>query len=86
MSKKIIITSRATDQFLIFKGISFGFIVWFFAFSVAQLYKLQFLHRLDLGTVVVNYIAALIYGFGLGIALQFLYREPTKIFIKNQKR
>ena len=70
---------RVTDQFLIFKGLSFGLFVWFFAFSVAQLYKLPFLHKFDLGTVVVNYIAAAVYGLVLGIALRFLGREPTKI-------
>lgn len=65
---------RVTDQFLLFKGICFGLFVWFFAFSVAQLYKLQFLNNLDLGTVLVNYVAAVIYGFMLGIALRCLYK------------
>ena len=76
---------RVTDQFLIFKGICFGLIVWFFAFSVAQLYKLQFLHKFDLGTVVVNYIAAVIFGLILGIALRILWREPGKMLIKPKR-
>lgn len=63
---------RVTDQFLLFKGISFGLFVWFFAFSVVQLYKLQFLNKFDLETVLVNYFAAIIYGVVLGIALHRL--------------
>lgn len=66
--------NRVTEQFLLFKGIIFGLFIWFFAFSVAQLFKLQFLDKLDLGTVLVNYVAAVIYGVVLGIALRYLDR------------
>jgi fructose-specific phosphotransferase system IIC component len=66
---------RVSERFLIFKGISFGLFVWFFAFSVCQLYKLQNLNEFDLMTVIVDNIAAVIYGVLLGIALRWLYRK-----------
>lgn len=73
---------RVTEKFLLFKGITFGLFVWFFAFSVSQLYKLQCLYKFDLGTVIVNYIAAIIYGVTLGILLRWLYKENE---VEDQK-
>jgi hypothetical protein len=69
---------RVTDRFFVFKGICFGLFVWFFAFSIAQLYKLQFLNQIDLVTVLQNYIAAIIYGLVLGFALRFFEQQPNK--------
>lgn len=69
---------KVTDRFLIFKGICYGLFVWFFAFSVAQLYKLQFLSRLDLITVIQNYVAAITYGVVLGLTLRTLDKKPKQ--------
>ncbi len=64
---------KVSARFLMFKGITFGLFVWFFAFSLAQIYKLQYLHRFDLGTVITNNVAAIIYGVVLGAALPWFY-------------
>lgn len=64
---------RVSARFLIFKGISFALFVWFFAFSVAQIYKLQYLHKFDLESVIVNNVAAIIYGISLGVVLRWFY-------------
>lgn len=66
---------KVSERNLMFKGISFGLFIWFFAFSVSQLFKLQYLQKLDLETVIVNNIAAIIYGIMLGISLRWLKPE-----------
>ena len=69
---------RVSARFLLFKGITFGLFVWFFAFSIAQIYKLQYLSRFDLGTVITNNVAAIIYGAVLGIILPWFYGKSEK--------
>ena len=69
---------RVTDRFIVFKGITFSLFVWFFAFSMTQLYKLQFLNQFDLETVIVNNIAAIIYGIMLGNTLRWLQRKSEQ--------
>jgi hypothetical protein len=70
---------HVSDQLLFLKSISFGLLVWFFAFSVAQLYHLQFLNRFGLDTVVANYIAAIIFGLALGVMLRAKGKRKTMI-------
>jgi hypothetical protein len=64
---------KVSARFLFFKGITFGLLIWFLAFSLAQIYKLQYLHQFDLGTVITNNVAAIIYGAVLGVALPWFY-------------